>query len=180
MDKKFEEAIVAMKASDAARFREILRRDPKLATSRSSKSHPTLLQCVVLDAIDSPALREMVAALIDAGAEIDEPLVASCSMDNVDAAEMLLDAGAAIDGTGGWSPLEEALYWRNLRAADLLLRRGASLHNLRIAAGLGRVDVMETFFNADGSLKPEAGGINWPWQGAREIEHSNFDSYVRR
>src|SRR5439155_12911296 len=76
----------------------------------------------------------------------------------------LIDRGAAIDGTGGWTPLEEALYWNSRRMIDLLVRRGASIHNLRIAAGLGRTDRIEGFFNADGSLKPEAGVLQWPFK----------------
>jgi ankyrin repeat protein len=58
---------------------------------------------------------------------------------------------------------------------DLLLRRGASVQNLRIAAGLGRTDLIESFFNSDGSLKPEAGRINWPWGDLQVIADSNFD-----
>ena len=89
----------------------------------------------------------------------------------------MLDSGAAIDGTGGWSPLEEALYWNGRRVLALLLQRGASIQNLRIAAGLGRTDVIETFFDADGNLRPEAGTINWPWGIPSVIEESNFDAH---
>ncbi len=70
-------------------------------------------------------------------------------------AELLLDHGAAIDGTSGWSPLEEALYWNSRDVITLLLERGAAVQNLRIAAGLGRTDLIEGYFNADGSLRPE-------------------------
>jgi hypothetical protein len=41
--------------------------------------------------------------------------------------------------------------------------RGAKVQNLRIAAGIGRTDLVENYFNADGSLKSEAGKINWPF-----------------
>jgi len=53
--------------------------------------------------------------------------VAAGSIDNSAAAELLLDHGAAVDGIGGWSPLEEALYWNNRRVIDLLLERGAKV-----------------------------------------------------
>jgi hypothetical protein len=53
-----------------------------------------------------------------------------------------LDCGAAINDSGGWLPLEE-LYWNSRNVTDLLLGRGASIHKLRIAAGLGRMDVIE-------------------------------------
>ena len=58
----------------------------------------------------------------------------------------------------------------------LLLERGARVQNLRTAAGLGRTDLIENYFNADGSLKPEAGKINWPWGDLEAIENSNHDA----
>jgi ankyrin repeat protein len=119
---------------------------------------------LTLDARDVPNIGEMARALIDAGAEINGPLVACASGDNAEVAATLLDAGAAINGTGVWSPLEEALYWGSNAVRDLLLARGASVHNLRLAAGLGRVDLIESFFNADGTLRPEAGELHWPFE----------------
>lgn len=164
MDAKFHPAMAAIKADDVDRLRALVDADPALATSRSSCSHPTLLQCLVLDAHESPRQVEMARILVDAGADVNEPLVAAAGIDNAVAVGYLLDRGAAIDGAGGWSPLEEALYWNGSRARDLLLQRGAKIRNLRIAAGLCRVDVMQTFFNADGTLRPEAGPVNWPWE----------------
>ena len=149
--------------------------DPSLATSRSSTSHPTLLQCVVLQGESAPNQIEMVRMLIDAGAELHGPLGACGSCDNAAAATLLLDNGAAVDGSGGWSPLEEALYWHSRRVIDVLLQHDASIHNLRIAAGLGRTDLMEGFFTEHGDLRPEAGTVNWPWGDLSVIKASNFD-----
>jgi uncharacterized protein len=163
MDPKFRPAIAAIKCGDLEGLRSLLRQDPTLATARSSKSHPTLLQCLTLDAGDVPNNVAMAQLLIDAGAEINGPLVACASGDNVEVAAALLDAGASINGPGIWSPLEEALYWGSDKVRDLLIERGASVHNLRIASGLGRVDLIEGFFNSAGSLKPEAGQIEWPF-----------------
>jgi ankyrin repeat protein len=92
----------------------------------------------------------------------------------------LLDRGAAIDGTGGWTPLEEALYWNSQAAIALLLDRGAAIQNLRLAAGLGRTDLIENYFNDDGSLKPEAGKISWPWGDLGTIAKSNHDADGKR
>ena len=175
VDAKFNPAISAIKAGDLERLRALLRADPTLATSRSSTSHPTLLQCLVLTARDTPNQIDMARVLTDAGADVNEPLSACASCDNIAAATFLLDCGAAINGSGGWSPLEEALYWHSKGVIDLLVQRGASVHNLRIAAGLGRTDVIETLFAVDGSLRPEAGTINWPWGDLNVIESSNFD-----
>jgi ankyrin repeat protein len=175
MDAKFHPAIAAIKSGDVDRLRALVSEDSTLATSRSSTSHPTLLQCLVLGGRDAPNKIEMAQVLINAGADLNGPLGACGSCNNVEAAALLLDCGAAINGSGGWSPLEEALYWNSRDVIDLLLQRGASIHNLRIAAGLGRTDVIESFFSSDGSLKPEAGTINWPWGDLKVIEHSNFD-----
>ena len=180
MDAKFHPAIAAIKSDDLQRLHDLVRADPALATSRSSKSHPTLLQCLVLDGTNSPNRVAMARLLVDAGAELNGPLGACASCDNVEVAELLLDSGAAVNGTGGWSPLEEALYWNSGRVIGLLLKRGAAIQNLRIAAGLGRVDLIETFFNGDGSLKPQAGTINWPWGDLSVIANSNFAPDGRR
>ena len=176
MDPKFHPAIAAIKTDDLERLHTLVRDDPTLATSRSSTSHATLLQCLVLSGNDLRNKLEMARLLIQAGADLNGPLAACGSCDNVEMAELLLDSGAAIDGTGGWSPLEEALYWHNRRVIDLLVRRGASVQNLRIAAGLGRLDLIDGFLNSDGSLKPEAGKINWPWGDLQVIAASNFDA----
>lgn len=173
MNAKFHPAMKAIKADDLERFKTLVAEDPSLATSRSTRSHPTLLQCVVLDGKGKPNNVEMAKVLIEAGAELNEPLGAASSIDNRPVAELLLDSGAAVDGTGGWSPLEEALYWNSKNVIALLLERGAKVQNLRIAAGLGRTDAIENFFNADGSLKPEAGRINWPWGDLETIANSN-------
>ena len=175
MDAKFHSAISAIKSNDTGRLEELVRLDPSLATDRSTTSHPTLLQCLALDGKDSPKSVEMATILIEAGAELDGPLGACASIDNAEVAALLLDRGAAINGTGGWSPLEEALYWNSQRAKALLLQRGASIHNLRIAAGLGRTDLIEDFFSSDGTLKPEAGKINWPWGDLDAIRQSNHN-----
>jgi hypothetical protein len=176
MDFKFHPAIAAIKAGNLEELSELIRRNPSLATERSSCSHPTLLQCLALEAVNVPNKVEMARVLIDAGADINGALGAAACIDNVEIAALLLDCGAAINGTGSWSPLEEALYWRNEKVRDLLVARGASIHNLRLASGLGRLDLIESFFRADGSLKPEAGKIDWPFG---ELEKSNLNRAIR-
>jgi uncharacterized protein len=180
MDVRFHPAVAAIQSGDLEKFKTLIAEDPSLATSRSSISHPTLLQCLVLQGKDQPNCVAMATVLIDAGAELNEPLVAAGSANNRAVAELLLDRGAAIDGTGGWSPLEEALYWNSQDVIALLLERGAKVRNLRIAAGLGRTDRIEAYFNAEGSLKPEAGKINWPWGDLETIAHSNHDAAGKR
>jgi hypothetical protein len=179
VDARFHPAIAAIKAGDVDQFRAVIQADGTLATSRSSTSHPTLLQCLVLDAVDSPHQVEMARILIDAGAELNGPLVAAAGVNNVGAVALLLDFGGAIDGTGGWSPLEEALYWNGQGTIALLVQRGAAIQNLRIAAGLGHTDAIESFFNADGSLRPEAGPIKWPWGSLSDVERSSLPPHTK-
>ena len=176
MDSKFHPAMKAIKVGDLEGFKELLKQDPSLATTRSLKSHPTLLQCVALDGHKVSNNAEMAQVLIDAGADVDGPLVACASIGNAEVAEALLEAGAGIDGDGAWSPLEEALYWGNEEFVKMLLERGASVRNLRAAAGLGRMDLLPSFFNNDGSLKAEAGKISWPFG---DPEKSNLKSEVK-
>lgn len=176
MDAKFHPAIRAIKSGDVDGLRALLDQDRSLATARSATSHPTLLQCLALDAVNVPNKVEMAQLLIDAGSDINGALGAAACIDNVEIAKRLLDSGAAINGTGSWSPLEEALYWSNQRVINLLLDRGASLHNLRIASGLGRIDLIELFFRSDGTLKPEAGRIDWPFG---ELQKSNLNCQIK-
>ena len=176
MDAKFHPAIRAIKSGDVENLRAILNQDPSLATARSSRSHPTLLQCLALEAINVPNKVEMAQLLIDAGADINGALGAAACIDNVEITALLLDCGAAINGMSTWSPLEEALYWNNRRVIDLLLERGASVHNLRMAAALGRMDLLEGLFNSDASLKPEAGKIDWPFG---DLEKSNLNCEIK-
>jgi ankyrin repeat protein len=75
-------------------------------------------------------------------------------------ARLLLDAGARTDlyghGEGG-TPLAAALFWGHAEVADLLAEREVAPRNLRIAAGLGRLDLIRVLVHDDGSLRPEAG-----------------------
>ena len=70
MDAKFHPAIAAIRSGDLEKFKALVSEDPTLATSRSSRSHPTLLQCVTLegkgDGKDKPNNVEMARVLIEA------------------------------------------------------------------------------------------------------------------
>jgi ankyrin repeat protein len=130
MDKKFHPAMKAIKAGDVERLRELVTEDPSLATSGSTRSHPTLLQCLVLDANGQPNARAMVEVLIEAGAELNEPLVAAGSIGNREVAELLLDRGAEINAIpGGFDYAGTGLHYAALNGhramIEFLLDRGA-------------------------------------------------------
>jgi Ankyrin repeats (3 copies) len=85
----------------------------------------------------------------------------------------LLDASPELTGqchNGAWSSLlETALYHGSVAAAELLVQRTISPLALWSAAGLGRLDLMETMADGDGNLLPAATGnrpnlsdVGWP------------------
>jgi ankyrin repeat protein len=75
-------------------------------------------------------------------------------------ARILLDAGApaGVEARGeGGTPLVAALFWGHRATAELLAERGGiQPRNLRTAAGLGRLDLLDELIHADGSLAPAA------------------------
>jgi ankyrin repeat protein len=95
----------------------------------------------------------LVRVLLDRGADVARgnahgwmPLHQAAYSDRPLLARMLLDAGAPVDesarGDGG-TPLVVALFWGNRTTAELLAEHGLHPRNLRVAAGLGRTDVIE-------------------------------------
>jgi ankyrin repeat protein len=163
MDERFHPAQDALARGDVAGLAEILDGDPSLASARSGRSHPTLLQYLVLTKPPVRELEPLIEVLASRGAELNDPLIAAASMDNPRAIVKLLDLGANIEGNGRWSPLEEALYWNHASAVTLLLDRGARVNNLRTAAALGDLKKVARCFDGNGKLTPAAGVVAWPF-----------------
>ena len=163
MDPRFHPAQTALAGGDLEGLASILAADPELATARSQCSHPTLLQCLVLTMPPVDALEDLINLLAMNGAELTDPLIAAGGIDNVRAVARLLDLGANIEGNGRWSPLEEALYWGNAASVSLLLERGATIGNLRTAAGLGEKPAIARCFDETGALTAAAGIVAWPF-----------------
>jgi hypothetical protein len=163
MDARFHPAQAALATGDVERLASLLSADPELATARSQHSHPTILQCLVLTMPPVDVLERLIDLLADHGAELTDPLIAASGIDNVRSIAKLLDLGARIEGNGRWSPLEEALYFGNNASVSLLLERGATVSNLRAAAGLGDMDWIARCFDATGALTAAAGEVAWPF-----------------
>lgn len=88
------------------------------------------------------------------------PLHWAAEKNNREISELLLDAGADINAevTWGMTPLQWAANMGSRKVADLLLARGARPQlNMWAAAGLGMLDVVQSFFKPDGTLVPNAG-----------------------
>jgi len=180
---RFETAVDALIAGDAPALQAMLRDDPELIRSRSTRPHhATLLHYIGTNGVEDerqkypPNAVEMLKLLLAAGAEVDAEadlygggattfgLVAT-SIHPVKAGimipllETLLEAGASIEhpraGGNGQLAVVACLHNGRPEGADFLVRKGATL-DLEAAAGTGRLDVVKTFFNEDGTLRDEA------------------------
>ncbi len=176
---RFEAAADAIVKGDAAVLARLLHEEPGLVKARSTRLHgATLLHYLGANGLEgyrqkSPKNAVALARmLLEAGAEVDAQadiygrdtalgLVATSihpKQAGVQIAllEILLEFGAATEGTPGErSPLLSALHNGRREAAEFLAERGAQL-DLEGAAGLGRLDEVESFFDSEGHLKAHA------------------------
>ena len=176
---QFEAAVDAVVTGDAATLDRLLRQNPDLIRARSArKHHSTLLHYVGANGFEGYRQRtpknavHVAEILLNAGADIDAVagmyggtttlgLVAT-SVHPVQAGvqaaliDLLVDRGASLgravapDYTHG-RVVNACLANGRGEGAELVARRGAYL-DLEGAAGVGRLDVVKTFFNDDGSL----------------------------
>ena len=157
----FRLAFEAIEAEDAARLDALLQQHPSLAQASGTNGNQLLHFAVNHDDL------RLVSVLLAAGADPDAandkgstPLTQAAYRGKADAIERLLAEGASVDaeayGDGG-TPLAFALFWGHVQAADKLAEVAVVPQNLRIAAGLGRLDIMAKLFDANGALEPEAG-----------------------
>ncbi|HSM76227.1 MAG TPA: ankyrin repeat domain-containing protein [Bryobacteraceae bacterium] len=171
----FESAADAIGSGAAAELGVLLRRNPSLVRARSTRVHrATLLHYVSANGFENyrqktPANAVVIAKmLLDAGAEVDaladaygrdttlglvatsvHPKRAGVQLALMD---LLLERGANIEGVpGDASILLAALRNGRLEAAQLLAARGARL-DLEGAAGVGKLDVVRSFFPGNAGL----------------------------
>jgi ankyrin repeat protein len=157
----FRLAFEAIEAKDDAKLAALLKRHPSLANDSGTNGNQLLHFAVNHD---NPKL---ASVLLEAGADPDAandkgstPLTQSAYRGKADTIERLLAEGASVDveayGDGG-TPLAFALFWGHREAAEKLAEVAVVPRNLRLAAGLGRLDIMAELFDANGKLTPEAG-----------------------
>lgn len=196
---RFEAAVEAIINGDEAALERLLRDDPGLVRARSPRRHHAmLLHYVGANGVENfrqktPKNAVRIAEmLIEAGAEIDATadmyggsttlgLVATSihpALAGVQEAliDLLVERGAAMDLPGSAGNAHNAvngcLANGRRAAAEHLARLGARL-DLEGAAGVGRLDVVRSFFDEDGTLKDGAteaqmkSGFNWACQYGR-------------
>jgi ankyrin repeat protein len=156
----FTAAFDAIQADDAGAFAALLQRHPDLINAQGTNGSSLLNLSVSLNR------PEMIKLLLDARADVDlpttrgvTPLHAAAYSNRPHLVEMLIDAGASPDafayGEGG-TALAMALFWGHDSAREALSRYAVTPNNLRVASGVGRIDLMRACFEAAGNLTPDA------------------------
>ncbi len=185
---QFESAADAIVTGDRETLVRLIRRNPRLVRARSTRDHrATLLHYVAANGHEGFRQRtpanavEIARDLLEAGADADalanmyglqcttmEMLVSSVHPHAAGVqsalAETLLDFGAAVDGVDNdGSPLMTAFRFHYPRTAETLARRGARVDNVISAAALGRVDLVDSFVDDDGKLRPHVPLVDVKW-----------------
>ena len=155
----FARAFRAVEAHDLEALRAELDRFPDLVAARGTNGNDLLGM--------AGGDERFVSLLLERGADPSRgnahgwtPLHQAAYGNRLGPARMLLDAGAPVDVSGrgdGGTPLVVALFWGHREAAELLAGHGLVPANLRVAAGLGRLGLIDELVRGDGSLVPGAG-----------------------
>ena len=101
--------------------------------------------------------RAAVDVLISKATSLDLPLPQAVRADRAEYVRLLLDAGAdPATRTDGITPLETAIGSGHTQMVDLLAEHGIVPQALWTYAACGRLDLVQTCFDADGRLRPDA------------------------
>ena len=176
---KFETAADAIVNGDSTTLVKLLSENPALVGARSTREHrSTLLHYVSANGVEDfrqktpKNIIEITKLLLNAGSDVNaeseayggrsttlgltatswHPENAGVQLGLMD---VLIEHGAIIDGPDGGSAVNGCLHNGRGDAAEFFASRGARL-DLEGAAGVGRLDVVKSFFNDDGGLKSSA------------------------
>lgn len=182
----FARAYRAIEAQDVDALPKLLDRFPELVSARGTNGND------LLGMAGATCDERLVALLLDRGADVTRanahgwtPLHQAGYSNLPVMARMLLDARAPVDVSGrgdGGTPLVVALFWGNRTTAELLAEHGVHPRNLRAAAGLGRLDLLDELISVDGRLAPGAGaqrGFYRPHSGFPAWQPSDDGQEIR-
>jgi Ankyrin repeats (3 copies) len=179
---QFEAAVDALVTGDEATLERLIQANPDLIRARSTrKHHSTLLHYIGANGVEGFRQRtpknavKIAEILLNAGADVDamahmyggsdtlglvatsiHPVTAGVQEELL---AFLLARGASLGtakGTEAWSSLINACHANGRgKAAQFLAGRAPAL-DLEAAAGVGRLDVVKTFFTPNGKLRDNA------------------------
>ena len=180
---RFESAADAICDGDVRTLKRLLAEEPRLIHARSTREHnATLLHYVSANGVEGfrqktpKNIVEIAEVLLKSGADVNAEAdvygggattlgLAATSVHPFREGvqnpllQVLLDHGADIDhqtsGGNRQNAVNGCLSNGRVEAAVFLADRGARL-DLEGAAGVGRLDVVKSFFNAEGGLKSKA------------------------
>ena len=177
---EFEVAADAVVDGNLPKLTSLLRRNSALAHAHSSRIHQaTLLYYLAANGVEdfrqrSPAnAPEIARLLLDAGAEVDAlcgpgesrdtPMLALVTSVHphyrgvaTELIEIFVKAGSKVDGLNGdGAPVRLALKFGYPESAAALVRLGAEVKTVAMAAGLGRLDLTREFVEGCGASKAE-------------------------
>ena len=176
--KLFEKAVDAIIDGDASGLDRLIQDKPDLVRMRSMRRHrSTLLHYVGANGVEGFRQRtpmnagQIATILLEAGADVNaignmygggcttldlvatsfHPKRAGVQNELID---LLLAHGSQLDQSGS-TLVSSCLANGRDDAAEHLVKRGASL-DMEAAAGLGRLEIVRSFFDDDGKLRPAA------------------------
>jgi ankyrin repeat protein len=164
-DAPFAAAYRRIEAHDVDGLRAVLDRAPDVAQARGTNGND------LLGMATATRDERLVALLLERGAEPARgnahgwtPLHQAAYAGLPALVELLLDAGAPVDavarGDGG-TPLIVALFWGHREAAERLARESTAPGNLRVGAGLGRLELAVDAGAHRGFYRPHGGFPAW-------------------
>jgi ankyrin repeat protein len=169
----FREAFLAVEAAYVARLEELLDAHPWLVSAQGTNGN---------DLLNMTRDAAVARLLLERGADPSRgndmgwtPLHQAAYGNHVEGVRMMLAAGARVDrsarGDGG-TPLVVALFWGHREAASVLAEHGTSPGNLRVAAGLERLEDID-------ALAPGRGRVaGWSGSGRGFYRpHSGFPAW---
>ena len=179
-DETLGAAFEAVRIGDADMLDALLTHDPSIVNAMIkspgiSEDYTTLLEYAAsVEDIPADARIRMMRTLIETGARMEKAFWT----DNLEAVELFIEAGALrLDDAPAFWQMKSVMLHGSSEAVDYWIERGISPRGFWMAAGAGDFDLLESYFNADGSLKREAksyrpnlGEIGWFEEKSRSDE----------
>jgi ankyrin repeat protein len=170
----FARAFRALEDGKLDELREVLERFPEVARARGTNGNALINMTGDVAALE--LLIEHGADVAQSNAHGWTPLHQAAYSDQPETAAFLLEAAAPTDLSGrgaGGTPLIVALFWGHHRVTDVLAAASLYPGNLRVAAGLGRVAMIEELVDEDGTVSEAAGTLRGFYR-----PHGGFPAWV--